>query len=185
MPKYQRGAATLAASLLAAHASAHAIAGARIFPVTLTLDDPGVADEATLPELTYQRSGADGGPGPTQSIDSGFEYDKRITKDFGFAINDDVSFNDTEHDKTRIGWGDVVVTAKYQVFYKRPRTSSSSRSASSANSATPAPATRGRTNTATPPPPSISARASATSPTTRCAPSPSRANSPTRSRTRS
>ena len=29
-----------------APAAAHAIAGVRVFPVTLTLDDPGVADEA-------------------------------------------------------------------------------------------------------------------------------------------
>ncbi len=119
MPRYPRGPATIAAALLAAHpphALAHAIAGARIFPVTLTLDDPGVADEVTIPQFTYQRSGAAGGPGPTQSLDAAFEYDKRVTEDFGLSINDDVSFNDTEHDKTRIGWGDLVVTAKYQVY---------------------------------------------------------------------
>ncbi len=120
MSKYLCGPAAIAAALFSAHACAHAIAGARIFPVTLTLDDPGVADEATFPQLTYQRSGADDGPGPTQGFDSGFEYDKRVTQDFGFAINDDVSFNDTEHDKARIGWGDVVVTAKYQVFISAP-----------------------------------------------------------------
>ena len=36
----------------------HAVCGARIFPVTLTLDDPGVADEASIPTFTWQRSGA-------------------------------------------------------------------------------------------------------------------------------
>lgn len=41
----------------------HAVCGARIFPVTLTLDDPGVADEASIPTFTWQRSGAGGGPG--------------------------------------------------------------------------------------------------------------------------
>ena len=97
-------------------AAAHAIAGARVFPVTLTIDDPGVADEATLPEATYQRSGANGGPGPIQEIDLGFEYDKRVTKDLGFVINDGFVTQHTENEKTRTGWQDVVVTGKYQVF---------------------------------------------------------------------
>lgn len=99
---------------------AHAIAGARVFPVTLNLDDPGVADEATLPQVSYQRSGANGGPGPVQEVDLGFEYDKRITKDFGLAINDAVIVQDTEHDKTRHGGDDISVTAKYQVLIDAP-----------------------------------------------------------------
>ncbi len=101
-------------------ADAHAIAGARVFPVTLTLDDPGVADEATVPQFQYQRSGAEGGPGPVQEVDLGFEYDKRITKDFGFAFNDGFDIQHTEHDKTRTGWEDLVVTAKYQAFISAP-----------------------------------------------------------------
>ncbi len=104
----------------AAGANAHAIAGARVFPVTLTIDDPGVADEATVPQIMYQRSGAEGGPGPFQDIDAGFEYDKRITQDFGFAFNDDLLVQDTEHDKTRLGWGDLVITGKYQVYISPP-----------------------------------------------------------------
>jgi hypothetical protein len=59
-------AALACASLLAVHpttATAHAVAGDRFFPVTLTLDDPGVDDEASLPTFTWQRSGANGGPG--------------------------------------------------------------------------------------------------------------------------
>jgi hypothetical protein len=38
--------------LCAGHALAHAVAGARVFPVTLTIDDPGVADEASIPTFT-------------------------------------------------------------------------------------------------------------------------------------
>ena len=101
-------------------AAAHAIAGARVFPVTLTLDDPGVADEVTLPQITYQRSGAGGGPGPVHEGDIDFEYDKRITKDFGLGINDGLVVQGTEHDKTRIGGENVEVTAKYQVLVDAP-----------------------------------------------------------------
>ena len=111
-------AALACASLLAIspRGNAHAIAGARVFPVTLTLDDPGVADEATLPQLSYQRSGAEGGPGPVHEVDFGFEYDKRITQDFGLVINDAVIVQDTEHGKTRHGGDDIVLSAKYQAY---------------------------------------------------------------------
>lgn len=40
-------------------ALAHAVAGARVFLPTLTMDDPGVSDEASLPTIQYRRSGAD------------------------------------------------------------------------------------------------------------------------------
>ena len=117
-----RRAALCAGAALAAPGTlhAHAIAGARVFPVTLNLDDPGVADEATLPQASYQRSGAGGGPGPVQEVDLGFEYDKRITTDLGFVINDGYNIQDTEHDKTRTGWQDVVVSGKYQVLINAP-----------------------------------------------------------------
>lgn len=101
-------------------AHAHAIAGARVFPVTLTLDDPGVADEATLPQATYQRSGADGGLGPVHEVDYGFEYDKRITRDLGVVFNDSFNVLDTEHARRRTGWDDLVVTAKYQALVNGP-----------------------------------------------------------------
>jgi hypothetical protein len=94
-------------------AAAHAVCGSRVFPVTLTLDDPGVADEVTLPQVSYTRSGADGGPGPGHDTNVAFEYDKRLTEDFGFAFNDDYTVNQTNNAKTETGWDDVTVTAKW------------------------------------------------------------------------
>ncbi len=47
-------AATLLSAARATPARAHAVAGARVFPVTLTFDDPGVADEASVPTFSYQ-----------------------------------------------------------------------------------------------------------------------------------
>lgn len=50
------------ASLAASHAAyAHGIAGNRLFPGTLSFDDPAVADEATLPNFSYANQPADGG----------------------------------------------------------------------------------------------------------------------------
>jgi hypothetical protein len=103
-----------AASLIHARPGfAHAVCGARVFPVTLTLDDPGVADELTLPQVQYQRSGADGGPGPTHETDLDFEYDKRLTENIGFAFNDGYNFYQTNNTKTEAGWQDAVLTAKW------------------------------------------------------------------------
>ncbi len=112
--------AACACLLLPAPALAHAIAGARVFPVTLTLDDPGVADEVTVPQVQYQRSGADGGPGPVQEGDVLFEYDKRITQDLGVVLNDGLNIEGTEHGKVRTGWQDLVFTGKYQAYVNAP-----------------------------------------------------------------
>ena len=101
--------------LLPAHSAlAHAVCGSRVFPVTLTLDDPGVADEASLPTFTYQRSGAEGGPGPSKTYDFNFEYDKRITTNLGIGINYGWTAINTENAKTQTGFQNLAVTAKYQ-----------------------------------------------------------------------
>jgi hypothetical protein len=99
--------------LLHAQAEAHAVCGSRVYPVTLTLDDPGVADEVTLPQIVYTRQAADGGPGPSHDTDIQFEYDKRLTDEFGFAFNDDYTVNQQNNAKTETGWNDLTVTAKW------------------------------------------------------------------------
>ncbi len=117
--KHAFQAASLACAGLLLHAgpvAAHAVAGARVFPVTLTLDDPGVADEASLPTVTYQRSGADGGTGPTHEVDLGVEFDKTITKDFALIANDGWDIFQTAGSKTQTGFENLFVTAKYQLY---------------------------------------------------------------------
>ncbi len=110
-------AALAAAALLAARpAPAHVIAGARVFPVTLTFDDPGVSDEASLPAFTYSRSGADGGTGPTHEVDLGFEYDKTITPTTALIFNDGYDIQQTDGAKTQTGFENLVVTGKWQAW---------------------------------------------------------------------
>lgn len=81
-----RGSRLLAASIVSSVAAAclhipslahaHAIAGDRVFPSTMALDDPGVGDEANL-EYGHQRVAGDNGD---QSINTyNFEWDKLIT----------------------------------------------------------------------------------------------------------
>jgi hypothetical protein len=67
------------------NASAHCFVGARFFPATLATDDPCVADEMSLPTVSWSKTG---------DMPSGIEWDvsgeisKRITEDFGVSIGE-------------------------------------------------------------------------------------------------
>lgn len=118
-PRLTRGFALLACAAVAGPpTSAHAEgdAGVRVFPVTLTIDDVDVTDEATIPLFTWQRSGAEGGPGPVDAFGSGAEYDKRITEDFGVGVATGAVLRSTARGKTRTGFDDVSVSLKYQAY---------------------------------------------------------------------
>ncbi len=104
------------ASLAAMPATAHVIAGVRLFPVTLTIDDPGVADEASLPAFTYVRGPADGGTGPTHEVDLGFEYDKTITSNTALIVNDGYDIQQQNGAKTQTGFENIFITGKWQAY---------------------------------------------------------------------
>ena len=97
-------------------ASAHVVVGSRVFPVTLTIDDPGVADEVSLPALTYDRSGADGGSGPGHEIDLGYEYDKTITPTTALILNGGYDVQQRNGAKTQTGSENLFVTGKWQAW---------------------------------------------------------------------
>ena len=71
---------------LSQRAQAHGIAGARLFISTMLIDDPNVADEATLPLFFWLPQPTSPGTQPAQQYQLNFEWDKRITENFGFAI---------------------------------------------------------------------------------------------------
>jgi hypothetical protein len=112
MPRFPMRAAAaslLIAAIPAGDALAHAVCGDRVFPATLTMDDPGVGDELSVPTVQYAPIPAAAGGGSVTSY--GFEWDKTVTRDFGFAINDDYI---TQHGGGRDlnGWDDIAVTLK-------------------------------------------------------------------------
>jgi len=95
-------------------ADAHAVCGGRIFPATLTMDDPGVGDELSLPTVQYTPiPAADGNPSG-HSIDYGYEFDKTITRDLGIAIEGDY-FTQRGAGQNLSGWNNVAVTLKDQL----------------------------------------------------------------------
>jgi len=88
-------------------AQAHVVCGDRVFPTTLTLDDPGVGDEVSLPTITMI-------PTPTaQSNSYGFEWDKTITEDMAFAVSNDyvTQRSGSQH---LVGWDNFELSLKDQ-----------------------------------------------------------------------
>src|SRR5665213_616937 len=65
-------------------AYAHEIVGNRMFPATLAIDDPGVADELALPTVSFYKTGDD--PSAKQ-LDISGEYSKLITEDFAVSFS--------------------------------------------------------------------------------------------------
>ena len=116
--KYRSARAALAGALwlgVPGGAWAHVIAGARVFPVTLTFDDPGVNDEASIPALSYQRSGANGGSGPGHEVDLGLEFDKTITPRTALIFNDGYDIQQMNGARTQAGFGNLVITGKWEI----------------------------------------------------------------------
>src|SRR3978361_42348 len=81
------------------HARAHGFAGDHMFISTLLIDDPNVADEASLPTFSYLPQ-SDG----TGAYGLGFEFNKRITENFGFAIDSGYNWLTQPGAKTAQGW---------------------------------------------------------------------------------
>lgn len=99
-------------TLLACHAAqAHVVCGARTFAATLTMDDPGVGDELSLPTLQYLPVPATNGNPSGSTTDYGFEWDKTITKDLAVAINGDY-FTQRGAGQSLSGWNNFSLTLK-------------------------------------------------------------------------
>ena len=97
-------------------ALAHTIVGNRVFPATLTIDDPGVNDELVLPAFAYlAAANPDGTLGPI-SYSLAWEYDKTITPDLALSIGNGVTWQKNPQAE---GWSNIETEAKY-VFYQNP-----------------------------------------------------------------
>jgi hypothetical protein len=89
-------------------ASSHTVIGQRIFPATLTIDDPGVDDEMALPTINYTYN-ADG----SQSYSWNIFYGKRITSDLEVYI--DSSFLHQINPRLN-GWTGIETAVKDQIM---------------------------------------------------------------------
>lgn len=86
-------------------AQAHVICGDRVFPTTLTMDDPGVSDELSLPTIALTPSGPSNG--------YGYEWDKTITEDLDIAVNGNY-VSQAGPAGSLNGWDNITLTLKDQ-----------------------------------------------------------------------
>jgi hypothetical protein len=91
--------------------AAHAISSVRVFPVTLTLDDPGVADEVTVSQVVYQQ-----GSGPGNDTSYLWEWDKTITPDTALIYNHGYDVINVTASKKQTGFANVVLTGKWKAW---------------------------------------------------------------------
>ncbi|MGH6724914.1 MAG: hypothetical protein ACREB8_00025 [Pseudolabrys sp.] len=106
-------------ALVAMSANAHEIVGNRVFPATLAIDDPGVADELSLPTVSFYKTGDD--PSVKQ-LDISGEYSKLITEDFAASFSPTWSHIYAPGGPMGIGasgFQNIETTFKYRL-YKNP-----------------------------------------------------------------
>jgi hypothetical protein len=105
---------------LSAGAFAHGVAGKRVFPTTVTIDDPAVADEASLPTIQYQRHGASDDDVALHQTDISAEFSKRITEHLGISIRPSYTIIDRTGANNSYGFGNIETTLKYQFLQNAP-----------------------------------------------------------------
>ena len=94
---------------------AHEIVGNRFFPATLTVDDPGVNDELSLPTVDSFKTGD---VPPVRQRDVSADFSKRITEDFAVSLGSTYTFL-SPIDPTAAGangFQNLDTTFKYRLF---------------------------------------------------------------------
>ena len=120
MPRPTVLASLAGASLLASEpAFAHGFAGPHMFVSTLIIDDPNVADEASLPTFSVPAAAERRRPGVRSLCGREFEFDKRITENFGFSINGGYQWLTQPGMKTANGWDELLRHAQIQTLCQR------------------------------------------------------------------
>ncbi len=97
-------------------AVAHCYVGARFFPATLATDDPCVADELSLPTVSWSKTGDFP---PATAWDFSGEISKRITENFGISVGQDwTSIRQADGTLTQ-GFQNLETTFQYQILRDR------------------------------------------------------------------
>lgn len=104
-------------SLVAAEAVfAHGFAGKRFFPATLVIEDPFVADELSLPTVSYRKLPADGEEAATRATDFSVDMSKRVTENLGVGFGAAYRRLQPEGGDTQRGFDNLAVSIKYQFY---------------------------------------------------------------------
>jgi hypothetical protein len=103
--------------LTAPPASAHGLIGQRFFPATLAIDDPFVADELSLPTISFMPFGRFGDSPAFRQTDVSGEFSKRLTPDLGLSLAGTLTILDPDRGRTESGFDNMEVALKY-VFWR-------------------------------------------------------------------
>jgi len=108
--------AILIASVPLSDALAHCFVGARFFPATLTVDDPCVADELSLPTVSaFKNSNLPTSDFPSaREIDVSGEFSKRITDALGVSVASTWTHLRLPGGPNASGFQNLETTLKYQ-----------------------------------------------------------------------
>jgi hypothetical protein len=107
----------LATLALMSDAAAHCWVGQRFLPATIATDDPCVADEMSLPTVSYSKT-AD--MPPATEIDISGEISKRITEDFGISVGETWKHISQPGNPTLAGFDNLETTFQYQLLKDGP-----------------------------------------------------------------
>jgi len=113
--------ALCSSSLVAGIASAHGIVGKRFFPATLTIDDPFVADELSLPTYQQRKMPASGDEPATMDRELSFDYTKRITPELGIGVGGTYLSLSPDGGSNVKGWDNFELSVKYQFYQNAER----------------------------------------------------------------
>jgi hypothetical protein len=108
--------ASLGALASSSNAYAHCFVGARFFPATLAIDDPCVADEMSMPTVSWSKT-ADMPPAVEWDISG--EISKRITENFGVSIGETWSQIRQPDGSVTAGFQNLETTFQYQLLKDR------------------------------------------------------------------
>ena len=98
-------------------AQAHGLIGKRFFPATLATDDPFVADELSLPTISYLKLRGTAEAPPTKQISLSGEFSKRLSPDLGISLAGSFTMLDPDEGSSVSGFDNLEISAKY-VFLK-------------------------------------------------------------------
>ena len=99
-------------------ALSHGVVGNRFFPATITTDDPFVADELSLPTVSYQNTGNN--PSVKETDITG-EFQKRITPDIGFSFGTGwTHLGQVGPPRNPSGWQNIELGLQWQFLSNAP-----------------------------------------------------------------
>jgi hypothetical protein len=97
-------------------AVAHGFAGKRFFPATLVTDDPFVADELSLPTISYSKQSSSADSPAIRETDFSIDVSKRVTENLGIGFGATYKQLRPDEGDTQRGFDNLAASIKYKFY---------------------------------------------------------------------